>query len=44
MQLLGVDDREALPLHLEQERRLDDVDADRLVGDAGVGEHALDLA
>ena len=43
-QLLGVDDRQALPLHLEEERRLDDVDADRQVGDAGVREQPLDLA
>ena len=42
-QLLGVDDRQALPLHLEQERRLDDVDADRQVGDAGLDEQRLDL-
>ena len=32
-----------LPLHLEEERRLDDVDADRLVGDAGLDEQRLDL-
>ena len=32
--LLGVGDLEALPLHLEEEGRLDDVDADRGVGDA----------
>jgi hypothetical protein len=42
-QLLRVDDRQALPLHLEEERRLDDVDPDRLVGDAGVGEQPPDL-
>ncbi len=35
--LLGVDDGQALPLHLEEERGLDDVDADRQVRDAGVG-------
>ena len=43
-QLLAVDDRQALPLHLEQERRLDDVDAHRRVRDAGLLEQGLDLA
>src|SRR3954453_19381874 len=41
--LLGVDDAQPLTLHLEQERRLHEVDADRLVGDAGLGEQRLDL-
>ena len=36
--------RQALPLHLEQERRLDDVHADRLVGEAGLLQQPLDLA
>ena len=37
-QLLAVDDREPLALHLEEECRLHDVDPDRRVGDSGVGE------
>ena len=35
--------RQALALHLEQERRLDDVDADGHVGHAGLDEQRLDL-
>ena len=42
-ELLAVDDRQALPLHLEQERRLDDVDAHGLVGHARLDEQRLDL-
>jgi len=42
-QLLRVHDRQSLPLHLEEERRLDDVHADRHVGDAGLDEQRLDL-
>ena len=42
-ELLAVDDGQPLPLHLEQERRLDDVDADGLVGHAGLDEQRLDL-
>jgi hypothetical protein len=41
--LLGIDDRKPLLLHLEEERRLHDVDPDRLVGDAGLGQQRLDL-
>src|SRR4051794_21692832 len=41
--LLGVDDGESLPLHLEEERRLDEVDPHRLVGHAGLGQQGLDL-
>ena len=43
-ELLGVDHGQALALHLEEERRLDDVHADRQVGDAGLDEQCLDLA
>ena len=42
-ELLGVDDGQSLPLHLEEERRLDDVDADRQVGHAGLDQQRLDL-
>jgi hypothetical protein len=42
-ELLAVDDGQPLPLHLEQERRLDDVDTHGLVGDARLDEQRLDL-
>jgi hypothetical protein len=41
--LLGVDDGQPLTLHLEQERRFDDVHAHRSVGEARIGQDALDL-
>ena len=42
-QLLGVDHAQPLALHLEEERRLDDVHADRHVRDPGLLEQRLDL-
>ena len=42
--LLAVDDSQSLPLHLEQERGLDDVDADRGVAQAGILQDSFDLA
>ena len=41
--LLGVAHRDALPLQLEQERGLNDVDAERSVGDPGLRKQRLDL-
>ena len=42
--MLRVDHAQALALHLEQERRLDDVDAHRLIGEPEVLEEPLELA
>ena len=41
--LLGIHHTQALAFHLEEERRLDDVDADRHVRHAGLDEEGLDL-
>jgi len=41
--LLAVADVEPDALQLEQHRRLDEIDADRLIGDAGLLEDRLDL-
>ncbi len=41
--LLGVTHRDALPLQFEQERGLDDVEAERSVSDPGLREQRLDL-